>query len=89
MRNQFFWYDLVTTDTAAAAKFYGAVVGWSYQDMSQPGMAMCAEHDQIEIFGLSGMNYLKERRSYFKHSACLHARVAHPGAGLFQDHQRH
>jgi predicted enzyme related to lactoylglutathione lyase len=39
LRNQFFWYDLVTTDTAAAAKFYGAVVGWSYQDMSQPGNA--------------------------------------------------
>ena len=39
MRNQFFWYDLVTTDTAAAAKFYGDVVGWSYQDMSQPGNA--------------------------------------------------
>jgi len=37
LHNQFFWYDLVTTDTAAAAKFYGAVVGWSYQDMSQPG----------------------------------------------------
>jgi len=34
MPNNFFWYDLVTTDTAAAAKFYGEVVGWTYQDMS-------------------------------------------------------
>ena len=34
MPSNFFWYDLVTTDTEAAAKFYGEVVGWSYQDMS-------------------------------------------------------
>lgn len=36
MANNFFWYDLVTTDTGAAAKFYGDVVGWTYEDMSQP-----------------------------------------------------
>lgn len=39
MASNFFWYDLVTTDTAAAAKFYGDVVGWTYEDMSQPGNA--------------------------------------------------
>jgi predicted enzyme related to lactoylglutathione lyase len=27
--NQFIWYDLMTTDTAAAQEFYGAVVGWT------------------------------------------------------------
>ena len=37
MPSNFFWYDLVTTDTRAAAKFYGEVVGWTYEDMSQPG----------------------------------------------------
>jgi len=37
MPSNFFWYDLVTTDTKAAAKFYGDVVGWTYEDMSQPG----------------------------------------------------
>jgi predicted enzyme related to lactoylglutathione lyase len=37
MPSNFFWYDLVTTDTNAAAKFYGDVVGWTHQDMSQPG----------------------------------------------------
>jgi predicted enzyme related to lactoylglutathione lyase len=37
MANNFFWYDLVTTDTKAAAKFYGDVVGWTHEDMSQPG----------------------------------------------------
>jgi predicted enzyme related to lactoylglutathione lyase len=29
---QFFWYDVMTTDVAAAAKFYGAVIGWGTQD---------------------------------------------------------
>lgn len=28
----FVWYDLLTTDTAAAIAFYGRVVGWSTQD---------------------------------------------------------
>ena len=30
--NSFFWYDVMTTDTAAAAKFYADVVGWVPQD---------------------------------------------------------
>lgn len=38
MANAFFWYDLMTTDTRAAADFYGQVVGWTTQDQSQPGM---------------------------------------------------
>jgi len=39
MPSDFFWYDLVTTDTQAAAKFYSEVVGWTHEDMSQPGNA--------------------------------------------------
>jgi len=31
-QGEFFWYDVVTTDTKAAAKFYGAVVGWGSQN---------------------------------------------------------
>lgn len=37
MANAFFWYDLMTPDTQAAAKFYGQVVGWTTQDVSQAG----------------------------------------------------
>ncbi|MGO8855684.1 MAG: VOC family protein [Steroidobacteraceae bacterium] len=37
MANQFFWYDIMTTDTRAARKFYGDVVGWGTQDSGQPG----------------------------------------------------
>jgi uncharacterized protein len=37
MPNKFFWYDIMTTDTDAAARFYGDVVGWKTQDASQSG----------------------------------------------------
>lgn len=31
MPNSFFWYDVMTTDIAAAKKFYADVVGWEAQ----------------------------------------------------------
>ena len=37
MPNNFFWYDLATSDVEAARKFYCEVVGWGYQDNSQAG----------------------------------------------------
>ena len=37
MPNNFFWYDLATSDVEAARKFYCDVVGWHYQDNSQGG----------------------------------------------------
>jgi predicted enzyme related to lactoylglutathione lyase len=42
MAGQFFGYDVMTTDTAAAAKFYGEVVGWGTRDASAPGMQYTA-----------------------------------------------
>jgi hypothetical protein len=35
----FVWYELLTTDMAAAKAFYARVVGWSARDASAPGMA--------------------------------------------------
>jgi len=35
--NSFFWYDVMTTDTMAATKFYADVVGWVPQDSGSPG----------------------------------------------------
>lgn len=35
----FVWYELSTTDTAAAKEFYGAVVGWGMQEAPVPDMA--------------------------------------------------
>jgi uncharacterized protein len=47
MHGQFFWYDVMTTDTGAAAKFYGEVVGWGVQDAS-------AEGKEYSIFTVNG-----------------------------------
>jgi predicted enzyme related to lactoylglutathione lyase len=38
MHGNFFWYDVMTRDTGAAAKFYGAVVGWDTQAQANPGV---------------------------------------------------
>jgi predicted enzyme related to lactoylglutathione lyase len=35
---QFLWYDVMTSDTAAAGDFYSQVVGWSLQPAAAPGM---------------------------------------------------
>jgi predicted enzyme related to lactoylglutathione lyase len=35
-RNNFVWYDLMTTDTKAAEAFYTNVVGWRAQDAGMP-----------------------------------------------------
>jgi uncharacterized protein len=35
----FVWYDLMTTDTAAAQTFYRNVLGWSAQDAGMPDMS--------------------------------------------------
>jgi predicted enzyme related to lactoylglutathione lyase len=35
---RFVWYELMAGDTAGAKSFYGAVVGWTLQDVPAPGM---------------------------------------------------
>ena len=37
-KGQFAWYELMTTDTAAAKKFYGEVLGWTNRDVGSPEM---------------------------------------------------
>jgi predicted enzyme related to lactoylglutathione lyase len=36
---RFAWYELLTTDVAAAGAFYGKVVGWAVKDASTPELA--------------------------------------------------
>jgi predicted enzyme related to lactoylglutathione lyase len=38
-QGRFVWYELITTDVAAARAFYTRVLGWGAQDASMPGMA--------------------------------------------------
>jgi predicted enzyme related to lactoylglutathione lyase len=35
---RFIWYELITTDREAAKRFYGEVVGWTYDDMTSGDM---------------------------------------------------
>jgi predicted enzyme related to lactoylglutathione lyase len=37
-QNSFVWYELMTSDAAAAKAFYADVVGWNTQDVPTPGM---------------------------------------------------
>jgi predicted enzyme related to lactoylglutathione lyase len=36
---KFVWHELMTTDTAAAERFYRSVIGWDARDSGMPGMA--------------------------------------------------
>jgi len=36
--SSFVWYELMSTDVAAAKSFYGNLVGWNAQDVPMPGM---------------------------------------------------
>ena len=36
---KFVWYELMTSDTAAAEAFYRAVIGWGAHDAGMPGMS--------------------------------------------------
>jgi len=38
MHGQFVWYELMTTDSAAAKKFYPAVTGWGVTKWDDPGL---------------------------------------------------
>jgi predicted enzyme related to lactoylglutathione lyase len=49
-QGSFVWYELMSTDVAAAKAFYGKVVGWATQDMPMPGMTytlLLAEAKQV------------------------------------------
>jgi hypothetical protein len=37
-QSSFVWYELMTSDVAAAKAFYAGVVGWTTEDMPMPGM---------------------------------------------------
>ncbi len=47
MADSFFWYDLMTTDTVAAKKFYSSVMGWGIQESVNPVM-------EYTVFTLEG-----------------------------------
>lgn len=54
MQNPFIWYELMTTDAAAAVKFYGHVVGWTTEAMNGSGMDYTVVQAQ-RGFGVGGI----------------------------------
>lgn len=50
MQGSFIWYELMTTDTAAASKFYGDVVGWQTREFAH----MTAQGDPYSVFHIPG-----------------------------------
>jgi len=52
-QGKFAWYELMTTDTAAAGSFYSNVVGWSTKDVGMPGMAYTTFN--VGEVGIAGM----------------------------------
>ncbi len=47
IHGRFIWYELMTTDRAAARQFYTAVVGWQHQESQLPGL-------QYDMFSAGG-----------------------------------
>jgi predicted enzyme related to lactoylglutathione lyase len=54
-KGKFGWYELMTTDTKAAGKFYSDVVGWAVREMPSPdGVASYTTFNLDEV-GMAGM----------------------------------
>ncbi len=49
------WYELSTSDLAAAEEFYGTVLGWSMSDSGMPGMTyhLASAADGVMVAGMS------------------------------------
>ena len=55
MQGKFVWYELMTTDIAAAATFYADVVGWTMADSGMPGITYTlAKAGAQQVAGLMG-----------------------------------
>ncbi|HKU09438.1 MAG TPA: VOC family protein [Bradyrhizobium sp.] len=53
---RFAWYELLTTDVAAAGAFYGKVVGWAAKDASTPELAYTVlTAGDAPVVGLMGL----------------------------------
>lgn len=56
---QFIWYELMTTDVAAAAQFYNRVAGWSAKTLSMPSMDYTVLELPGEPVGVGGIMELQ------------------------------
>jgi predicted enzyme related to lactoylglutathione lyase len=54
-KGKFGWYELMTSDTKAAGKFYSAVVGWTVHEMAGPDGVPSYNTFNIGETGIAGM----------------------------------
>jgi predicted enzyme related to lactoylglutathione lyase len=54
-KGKFAWYELMTTDTKAAGKFYSDVVGWSTKEMPASEGGMQYTTFNLGDVGIAGM----------------------------------
>src|SRR6516225_10833363 len=55
-QGSFVWYELMSSDVAAAKAFYGKVVGWVMQDMPMPAMTYTLLlSDAKQVGGMMGI----------------------------------
>jgi len=53
-KGKFSWYELMTSDTKAAGKFYSDVVGWTTREMPSPGGSTYTTFNLGDV-GMAGM----------------------------------
>jgi hypothetical protein len=59
-QGKFVWYELMTTDTAAAARFYESVIGWTSKPMDMGDMTYTVFDVPAAGRGIAGMMTLPE-----------------------------
>jgi predicted enzyme related to lactoylglutathione lyase len=60
----FVWQDLVTTDAAAARRFYGALLGWEFSEESRAGRPYLIAHtSKGPVGGLVDVRHIKDAGS--------------------------
>ena len=66
-KGKFGWFELMTSDTKAAGKFYSDVVGWSTRDVSGGGM----EYTTFNLgdVGMAGMLHLHQHTGWIGYIA--------------------
>jgi predicted enzyme related to lactoylglutathione lyase len=66
-KGKFAWYELMTSDTNAAGKFYSDVVGWTTQEMPSPDGAYTIF--KLGEVGMAGMLHLPEHTGWIGYIA--------------------
>jgi hypothetical protein len=66
-KGKFAWYELMTSDTKAAGKFYSDLIGWTTQEM--PGGDMPYTVFNLGSVGMAGMLALPQHTAWIGYIA--------------------